>query len=196
MPTRTLKPELTVPRARLLTALARYIDVALAHGMAVEPKISLVEVHKIAYLLQSGGADLGLAFDKGHMGPYSPRLHRGLANMEGHYILGFGDGTGGARADLRLLPGTAEAAEAAVSGDDEFEKAWLRLADTTLGYEYPEGMELLASVHYVAAGRPAESSVLAERLQAWSSRKARLFTTRHVEGAHLRLTANHMLPAG
>ncbi|GGL33560.1 type II toxin-antitoxin system antitoxin DNA ADP-ribosyl glycohydrolase DarG [Planomonospora parontospora] len=189
MPTSTARPELNRPRARLLAALHRYIRASWESGISDQPRASLIEIHKVAYLLQSAGADLGLSFVRLHYGPFSSALNQGLAGLEGHYLMGFGDGTGGARADLRLLPGAAEAAEAAVRSDAEFERAWEAVRRATLGYEYPEGMELLASVHYLAgsADRSADADSVVRQLAQWSDRKRRLFHPDTVRAALQRL---------
>jgi hypothetical protein len=108
-------------------------------GITEAPKASLLEFQKIAYLLQGAGLPLGLRFEAGHYGPFSNGLNQAIAAFEGHQLLGFGDGTGGARADIGLQPGAAEEAEAAVNGDREFERAWAQLSHAFIGYEYPEG---------------------------------------------------------
>src|SRR5882757_8673817 len=160
-------PELNQQRARFLAAVQRYISSAWAAGITEAPKASLLEFHKLAYLLQGAGLNLGLRFEAGHYGPYSSSLDRAIAALEGHQLVGFGDGTGGARADIGLQPGAAEEAEQAVSGDREFERAWTQLSKAFAGYEYPEGMELLASVHFLATrgeGAPHEAADVARDL--------------------------------
>lgn len=190
MPTATPSPELNQERARFLAAVHRYINSAWAAGITEVPKASLLEFHKIAYLLQCAGISLGLQFEAGHYGPYSSGLDRAIAALEGHQLIGFGDGTGGARADIGLLPGVAEEAEKAVSSDSRFNAAWTKLSKAFAGYEYPEGMELLASVHFLAAqddGPPKESDVVAQELAAWSPRKRRLFPAEDASAAWVRL---------
>ena len=58
-------------------------------------------------------------------------------------------------------------------------------------------LELLATVHFAAVQQPptADRSVLVERVAAWSLRKARLFTDRHVRVAAERLAVHGLLPA-
>jgi O-acetyl-ADP-ribose deacetylase (regulator of RNase III) len=178
MPTATSAPELNRQRARFLAAVRRYIASAWAAGITEVPKASLLEFHKIAYLLQSAGINLGLQFEAGHYGPYSLGLDRAMAAMEGHQVIGFGDGTGGARADIGLRPEAAAEVEEAVDGDQEFERAWAQLSQAFVGYEYPEGMELLASVHFLASrggGLPRNPVDVARDLASWSVRKRRLF---------------------
>lgn len=197
MPTRTDPPELTLARARLLAALSRYIRVAWESGVTDEPHASLVEVQKVAYLLQKLGLGLGLRFIPHLYGPFSGALNRALSDMEGHYIVGFGDGTGGSRADLRLTPEGTEAAEALAGGDPDFEHAWSRLQQATLGYEYADGMELLATVLFLAtegdvAGGP---EVVATGVAQWSPRKRRMFGHGDVFAAWDQLHRAGLLPA-
>lgn len=190
MLTATPSPELNQERARFLAAVRRYIASAWAAGITEVPRASLLEFHKIAYLLQCAGISLGLQFEAGHYGPYSSGLDRAIAALEGHQLIGFGDGTGGARADIGLLPGVAEEAEKAVSNDSQFNVAWEKLSRAFAGYEYPEGMELLASVHFLAArgdGPPKEPAAVARELAAWSPRKRRLFPAEDASTAWGRL---------
>jgi hypothetical protein len=152
--------------------------------VAVDSNTSLLEAHKVTYLLQAGGLGLGYRFERGHFGPYSPDLDREISAMEGHYLVGFGDGTGGARADLRLLP-AAEQAERRVAHDGEFISVWSRVAQAMFGYEYPDGMELLSTVHFLARhqGEPADATEVARQVAAWSPRKKRLFPAEDVHSA-------------
>ncbi|GAA2134004.1 macro domain-containing protein [Kitasatospora kazusensis] len=195
MPIATSAPELTRPRARFMAAASRYIASAWEAGITEEPKASLLEFHKIAYLLQSAGLNLGLNFEAGHYGPFSNNLNQAIASLEGHQLIGFGDGTGGARADLRFRPGAAEAAETAIEGDAAFERAWQQLSHAMLGYEYPEGMELLASVHYLATktAHPKDPESVAHELAAWSPRKRRLFPASDAAAAWARLDEAKLL---
>lgn len=189
MPVRSRRPALTRTRARLLVALNRYSATALAAGVAVDTNTSLLEAHKVIYLLQAGGLELGYRFERGHLGPYSADLDREISAMEGHYLVGFGDGTGGARADLRLLP-AAEQAEQRITGDHEFSSVWGQVAKAIWGYEYPDGMELLSTVHFLARqrGRTADATEVARLVAEWSARKKQLFPPEDVHSAwhHLR----------
>ena len=97
MPIASAKPELTRHRAAFIALLARYMRQGVSRGLAVEPKISLLEAHKITYFLQKSGYDLRLDYEKGHFGPYSQGLDRAISSLEGHYLVGYGDGTGGRR---------------------------------------------------------------------------------------------------
>jgi O-acetyl-ADP-ribose deacetylase (regulator of RNase III)/uncharacterized protein YwgA len=199
MPNRTERPEFTRDRGRLLAALSRYIKIAYEAGVTEVPRISLVEAHKVVYLLQGAGLKLGAHFVPHKYGPFSVDLNRELAGLEGHYIRGYGDGTVGARTELFVLPEAAEAAEAAIRTDQEFDKAWEHVRKAIAGYEYPEGLELLATLVYLAALHPtraADPKVLNEELLAWNQRKRDLYRFSDVRAALSRLDQARLLPTG
>lgn len=50
-------------------------------------------------------------------------------------MIGFGDGTGGARSDIGVRPEAAVKAEETVDGDGVFERAWAQLSQAFAGYE-------------------------------------------------------------
>lgn len=183
-------PELQVEHGYLMAGIHRYIRQSWESGIAMAPRMSLIEAHKVAYFLQRSGLTLKLAFDKGHYGPYAPALDRFFAVAEGHYVRGYGDGTGGARADLWLLPKGMAAAESAELRD-EFATAWQRVAAQVTGYEDPHGMELLASVDYLLEQLPSDqhtTEALRNQLAGWNDRKRQAFTAHHVAVALARLT--------
>ncbi|MGV9374263.1 type II toxin-antitoxin system antitoxin DNA ADP-ribosyl glycohydrolase DarG [Nonomuraea sp. NPDC003707] len=189
------QPHLTPARSRLIATLSRYVALAFESGVSMTPRLSLLEAHKIPYLVQCAGLDLGLRFTPHIYGPFSVRLNQELAAMEGHYLLGYGDGTLGARAVLQVQPEAAAAAEAAVAEDLAFERAWESVRRAVVGYEYPEGMELLATVQYLASksGVVADHGALVSEMAAWSSRKQRLFTPSDIGGAFNRLCESGLL---
>ncbi len=142
--------------------------------------------------------DLRLKFVRHIYGPFSPELNRALAAMEGHDIVGYGDGTGGARADLRLRPGVADRAETRVREDEVFARAWDQVQQAILGLEYPEGLELISSVHLLSASVDGAHGpeALARALDEWSPRKRELFSEDDVRTAWERLAKSSLLPAG
>lgn len=188
MPVRTERPPLTRSRARLLAGLRRYTITAFEAGIAVDAYTSLLETQKVAYLLQAAGLRLGHRFERGHYGPFSNDLNREISTLEGHYLIGFGDGTGGARADLRLLP-AAEQAEACVDDDEAFAAAWSKVSKAIFGYEYPDGMELLSTVHFIVADQAGtvDADTIAVEVARWNERKSRLFSTEDVHAAWTQL---------
>jgi len=85
-------------------------------------------------------------------------MKHGIERLDGHYVLGFGDG---ARLDpVRLAPNAAEEAEAyiAVSADAQGTRERIsRVAKLIEGFESPYGLELLATVHWVATEEGAST---------------------------------------
>lgn len=180
MPTAETRLRMTPGRAALIELLAQYSRHALGDA-------SLVEVQKLAYFLQNAGEPLRLTFVGHHYGPYADALRHVLAAVEGHYVVGFGDGsTPVQRAEpLRLLPGAEEAAAAALSGQSATAEHLARVLELIDGFETPYGLELLATVHWVLKQGAAADDVaaLVAAVQSWSRRKGRLFTPDHVEVA-------------
>jgi hypothetical protein len=63
----------------------RYGEIAL--------DVSHIEVQQLMHFLRSVGEDMRLNYTKGHYGPYADNLRKAMRVMEGHFILGFGDGS-------------------------------------------------------------------------------------------------------
>ena len=107
---------------------------------------------------------------------------------------GFGDGKNTPDTPLRLLPGASEEAESFLAGDPEVQARLARVAELIEGYETPFGMELLATVHWVArtneeAGRSPDEAVRA--VHAWNERKAA-----SMKPAQIRTTWAHLRQRG
>ncbi|MGW3847116.1 type II toxin-antitoxin system antitoxin DNA ADP-ribosyl glycohydrolase DarG [Streptomyces fagopyri] len=196
MPNATEAPEMTRERAAFLAALNRYIRSGIARGLAFEPRVSLLEAHKIAYFLQKLSLPLGLHFEKGIYGPYSQPLDRAVSTMEGHFVTGFGDGTSGAQAILELNKDSVVEAEELLKQYPSFEEIAAKLQTLTAGFEDAFGMELLSTVLFAAeelvSPPPTPESVTA-CIRGWNHRKQRLFTEAHVRTAWQRLAEAGLL---
>jgi O-acetyl-ADP-ribose deacetylase (regulator of RNase III) len=182
MPVRTERPRMTAARALLIQLLAQYSVLGYSR--------SLLEVQKLAYLLQEAGEPLRLSFERGHFGPYAANLNKVLERLEGHFTRGYGDSQK-PDTEIQLLPGAAEEAERFLAGQAESRHRLERLRDLIAGFETPYGMELLSSVHWVVRHEtpPASDPVSAlGSIRRWSHRKASLFHHHHVEIAWSRLT--------
>ncbi|MEV4551645.1 type II toxin-antitoxin system antitoxin DNA ADP-ribosyl glycohydrolase DarG [Nonomuraea wenchangensis] len=189
MITRTAPPTMTTQLRYLIAGLARYISAAFDAGVTHTARLSVLEAHKVSYLLQSSGIDLNLRFVPHLYGPFSPELNRILADLEGHYLVGYGDGTGGARADLEVSEEAMRELALATADDAVFNRAWATVQRAIVGFEYPEGMELLATVHYLATrpGARADVDALTDDMADWNERKRFLFRRSDVSVALDRL---------
>jgi O-acetyl-ADP-ribose deacetylase (regulator of RNase III) len=197
MPNATVRPALTPLRALLVAAVGRYLR--QARLLEVRDGISELEIQKLAYFLQVLGSPLRLEFTRGRYGPYSDQLSHVLDDLEGHCLVGFGDRSARVTelVPINPTPGALDEAQAEVARHPDDTGRLAALADLADGFETPYSLELLATVHFAAIQEPptADPGVLADRVAAWSLRKARLFTEDHVHLAAGRLAAYGLLPA-
>jgi len=188
MEVRTSRPKMTAGRAAILKVLDTYR--ALGYGL------SRIEAQKLGYFLQAAGEQLKLSFAKHQYGPYSDELRHALERMDGHFIRGLGDGV--VEAEIEPEPqALSEAAEfARVQRNVDLDARVQRVADLIEGFQSPYGMELLATVHWVATHGEAGSlqSVVAG-VQSWNDRKRRLMKPEHIEAAWNRLHNQQWLSA-
>jgi O-acetyl-ADP-ribose deacetylase (regulator of RNase III) len=187
MPDRRDRPKMTAARAALIWLLSRY----LTPGESASP----LEVQKLLYFLQEAGEPLKLRFEKQRYGPYADAVRHAVLRLEGHYVTGFGDGTG--RGAIHLLPGAQAEAEAVLRDHPQTIGRFDRVAELIDGFETPYGLELLATTHWVATrDRATDRSRAAELVRDWSDRKGRLFTDDHVAVAWERLEDEGWLAEG
>jgi len=174
MPVRTKRPRLTVARALYLRLMEQYAGLSY--------RLTLLEMQKLAYLLQEAGEPLRLQYEEGHYGPYAHNLNKVLEVLEGHFIQGYGD-TQQPDVEIELLPGAAQEAEEFLVAHPDSAERLERVTDLIDGFETPYGMELLSSVHWAALHRtPAardESDAVAV-IRSWSERKRRMFAENHI----------------
>lgn len=191
MEVNTSKPRMTLARAAIVKALDAYVHVGYGLGK--------LEVQKLVYFMQLVGVSFPrIVFVKEKYGPYSETLRHALENMEGHYIHGLGDGV----VEAEIEPTKTAQLEATSFLEQELEgqsiiDAVARVADLIDGFQSAYGMELLATVHWVAANAPLATNpdeALAA-VQEWSPRKAGLMQAAHVNAAWARLSAQSFIPA-
>ncbi len=183
MPVRTARPKLTVARALFIRLMDQYAAQAY--------RLTLLEIQKLAYFLQEAGQPLRLKYQAGHYGPYVPNLNKVLKALERHYTSGYGD-TQKPDVEIELLDGAAEEAEAFLSAHAAEHERLARVNRLIDGFETPYGLELLASVHWLAvhATPPAEDKHEAvEGIAAWNDRKRQMFRPDHIRLAWDRLAA-------
>lgn len=161
-------------------------------------RISMLEIQKLAYFLQASGEELRLKFKRDQFGPYAESLHHVLQRIEGHFTRGYGDRTSHARAEIMPLPEGVREAGIFLAADYEALERLDRVSALIDGFESPYGMELLATVHWIAQEFPeaADNPKLAvEKVRAWNQRKAEIFSERDIQAAWDRLNQKGWLSA-
>jgi O-acetyl-ADP-ribose deacetylase (regulator of RNase III) len=183
MITRTRSPEMSSSRANIMRLLSEYCILGY--------ELSLLEIQKILYFLQVAGEPLRLRFEKGSYGPYADNLRHVLHQFEGHFIVGFGDGKNSPRTPIRLFEqAVGEAVRVSEeSSTPEQKQRVRRVFDLIEGFESPYGMELLASVHWVATHETAcnDTEAVVHAINAWNDRKSRIMNPEHIRVAWNRL---------
>jgi O-acetyl-ADP-ribose deacetylase (regulator of RNase III) len=183
---RTKRPAMTWSRANVLRVLSRYCVLGY--------QLTLLEVHKLLYFLQFSGEKLQLRFSKETYGPYADNLRHVLHRFEGHFTLGFGDGRNSPTTPIKLIPNALKEAEGfaedhETEGRDIIERLE-RVTQLIEGFESPYGMELLASVHWVATHPDEQVTDLDSVMRAiygWNERKRRILKPEHIRIAWERL---------
>lgn len=179
------RPRMTIHRAAMLLTFVNYLEPGYTLGR--------VEAQKLLYFLQVAGAPYErLQFVQGKFGPYADPVRNVLNHLEGHFIRGFGDAD--ERSSMIVV---AEAVEEAQAVYEQVEHAAFRQAvatvrDLTEGFNDAFGLELLASVHWVAnqwqpPARNATEALAA--MHSWSPRKRRRYDRAQVQAAWERLEA-------
>ncbi|GLK68109.1 type II toxin-antitoxin system antitoxin DNA ADP-ribosyl glycohydrolase DarG [Hansschlegelia plantiphila] len=167
-------PNMTPGRAALVALTNRYLA-----GL-MDPFVSLLEIHKLMYFMQVAGEPLRLKYAKGHYGPYAENLRHVLSAIEGHLLSGYADGGDIPEKQVELVPGAIREAEAFLVGRDETIGRFGRVGELVDGFESPFGLELLATVHWVAAHEGVDDPQKAvEAVYSWNERK-RHFTPRQL----------------
>ena len=170
-------PKMTPGRAVLVALMNRYL------GGLMDPWVSLLELHKLMYFAQESGLSLKLKYRKAAYGPYAENLRHVLNHIEGHFVSGYLDGGDKPTKPLQLVPGTYKDATGFLEGRDDVTAAFERVSQLIDGFETPFGMELLATVHWVAARQGAtDVEAAVDAVHQWNERK-RQFTPRQVRVA-------------
>ena len=180
-------PKMTPGRAALVVLINRYL------GGLMDPFVTLIEVQKLMYFMQEAGEPLRLNYIKHHYGPYADNLRHVLQAIEGHLVSGYRDGGDAPDKQLELVPGAVTDAEAFLAADAATRGRFDRVGKLVEGFETPFGLELLATVHWVAA-RERGSGVddIVGKVHGWNERKRR-FSRRQIGIAHEVLQSNGWL---
>lgn len=180
-------PTMTPGRAALVGLIQQYLE-----GL-MDPFITLIEVHKLMYFMQEAGEPLRLKYAKALYGPYAENLRHVLRDIEGHLISGYADGGDAPDKILELVPGAVSDAQEFLSRSEHTKENFERVQKLVRGFESPFGLELLATVHWVATKQHANDlRSVEDAVYEWGPRK-RIFSKRQIAIAYEALTANHWM---
>ncbi len=185
---RTERPNMTKSRALFVKLIEQYGQ--------LDYRCTLLEVQKLAYFLQEAGEPLKLQYNAAHYGPYAQNLNKVLERIEGHFVRGYGD-TQKPDVEIRLIPEAISEADSFLKGAPDARERLAKVSELIQGFETPYGMELLASVHWVAWHRTPRTLDVADAIHAvrdWTKRKASLFQASHIEIAWGQLAQTGWLP--
>jgi len=184
----TAVPKMTAGRAALVGLIRRYLT-----GM-MDTSISLLEIHKLMYFLQASGEPLKLRYAKAPYGPYAENLRHVLQAVNGHLIAGYTAGGDAPTEQVTLLPGAVDKADSFLAEHPDTHERFDRVGELVEGFETPFGLELLATVHWVADKENAHTDqAIEDGFYAWNPRKAQ-FTPEQIAIAVSRLRAGRWLP--
>lgn len=190
-PPADIKPVLA-PRPDLALNRLRALLIKLIESYRqLDYALTKIEVQKLTYFLQEAGEDFHLQYTKQAYGPYAAALRHVLVAMEGSFLQGVGDQT--QRAEIRLMPGAAEAADRVLASEHESRQRLERVSQLIEGFETPYGMELLATVHWVVHREQATPDTVVDAVQGWNDRKRDRYQPRHILRAWQRLDSQHWL---
>lgn len=160
-------PTMTPGRAALVELMNRY-----ASGL-LDPAITLLEVHKLMYFMQEAGESLRLKYVKAPYGPYAENLRHVLRTIEGHFVAGYADGGDSPDKPLTVVPGAVEDARDFLAANADTRARFDRVGALVEGFETPFGLELLATVHWVAKYEKGVATLkdVVTKTHAWNERK-------------------------
>lgn len=180
MEIRTPRPAMTAGRAIMVKLLSRYRETGYL--------LSKLEVQKLGYFAAEAGALSELSYCKNRLGPYSTKLNHALRLMEGHFITGLGDNDT-ATAEISVVPSAVEEADRFLEHHEAAHASLERIEQLISGFETPYGMELLATVHWVAKHEQRQNTVadVSDGIAnwdpskpAWGKRKTSLMQPEHI----------------
>jgi len=178
-------PNMTDGRAALINLIKRYLDGLL------DPFVTLIEIHKLMYFLQESGEPLKLNYVKYHYGPYATNLSHVLNRVEGHMLSGYADGGDKPDKQIHIVPGADTHATAHLEKHTDTLYRLNRVNELIDGFETPFGMELLATVHWVAKNEAsATQSEIVQHTYDWGTHK-RKFSPRQIK-----IAINHLSDHG
>jgi O-acetyl-ADP-ribose deacetylase (regulator of RNase III) len=180
----TNRPNMTKGRAALIALINLYAIPGY--------KLTKLEVQKLSYFLQIAGEPMRLQFEKNQYGPYAENLNFVLQRLEGHYIRGYGDRN--SKTGIWILPGADEEVNTFLKNYSDTREHLERVAQLIRGFETPYGVELLATLLWLAQENPEikkDFSLAINNFYSWNDRKKQLFRTEHIK-----IAWNHLKQQG
>lgn len=174
-------PNMTKGRAILINFIDKYCRAGL------DPFITLLEIHKLMYFMQETGEVLRLRYTKALYGPYAENLRQVMNVIEGHFITGYADGGDNPYKEIELKANAVEQAQVCLSHHQDSQERFERVIKLIDGFETPDALELLATVHWVMKKEQAcTEDEVQKAVYAWNERKQK-FSHRKIELARKRL---------
>lgn len=165
---------MTTGRAALVGLMDRYLAGLL------DPFVTLLEVHKLMYLMQEAGEPLRLRYQKGPYGPYAENLRHVLNAIEGYLVSGYADGRDSPYIHLKLIPGAVEDASNFLQQHPDTLTRLGKVTKLVEGFESPFGLELLSTVYWIIKNEPVNSvSDVVKHTYDWGKHKHQ-FTLRQI----------------
>ncbi len=175
------KVALTCPRALFIYVLANY--------RILDYQINLLVTQKIAYFMQLFGENLNLQFEKGYYGPYSDKLNHLLKYINNSYIQ-YDSGNNSPATEITIISENFQEVVEYYNNQTTTEQKQRteRLLSFIEGFESPYGLELLATIHFIAENTSKKTTnEILEEIGNWTNRKKELMKPRHIEVALSRL---------
>ncbi len=180
---------MTPGRAALVGLMHRYL------GGLMDPFVTLLEVHKLMYFMQEAGSRCGCNTTKALMG-HMPRIFGTSCMRSRDTCIWLCGRWRCPDKQIELVPGAVNDAETFLKDKQETVVRFDRVGKLVEGFETPFGLELLATVHWVATQEQAvnvEDTVA--KVYAWGDRKKR-FSPRQIGIALEALRTKGWLAAG
>lgn len=182
-------PRMTHGKAALIILMDRYLSACMDHFM------TLLEAQKLMYLMQEAGETLRLRYVKEYYGPYADNLGKVFQAIEGHWISGYmpGDAPG---TQLSLMPGAVAESQAFLAAHAPTQERFNRVIDLIRGFETQQGLELLATVHWVVTKMDTQTlEDVVFKVHGWNERKRQQFSKRQITLALEVLAEKQWIPA-
>lgn len=160
------RTQLTSAQCALVVLMHQYLSIGM------EIAVTLAEAHSLMYFLQAAGENLDLRYKKELYGPYAPNLGSWLTQIDDSFLLYSLEEKSIIENPLHLQPGALEQAKKLLLENEDTSSRCTLIAELFEGFETAYGMELLATVHWVATKEEATTPKLAvDSFYAWNDRK-------------------------